>query len=185
MTFKEALKHTLEFEGGYANDPADRGGETFRGVSRKNWPGWDGWNIIDKLKFQGIKKPRDIDTVLKNDQDMAGLVADFYKRNFWEPFDRLGLPPRATAKLFDTAVNVGVGQAVKFLQQSLNDCGESLVVDGKIGPATQAALVPCTDSLVDIIAKKQAAFYRAIVAKRPDQKKFLNGWLRRAAWVPA
>ena len=116
---------------------------------------------------------------------MAGLVADFYKRNFWEPFDRLGLPPRATAKLFDTAVNVGVGQAVKFLQQSLNDCGESLVVDGKIGPATQAALVPCTDSLVDIIAKKQAAFYRAIVAKRPDQKKFLNGWLRRAAWVPA
>ncbi len=56
MSFAEALKHTLEFEGGYANDPADRGGETFRGISRKNWPRWSGWDLIDQVKRKGADK---------------------------------------------------------------------------------------------------------------------------------
>ncbi|MGL4208543.1 MAG: glycosyl hydrolase 108 family protein, partial [Candidatus Adiutrix sp.] len=36
MGFDSALIIVLEFEGGYVHDPADRGGETFRGISRKN-----------------------------------------------------------------------------------------------------------------------------------------------------
>ncbi|MDR1034997.1 MAG: hypothetical protein LBT40_00015 [Deltaproteobacteria bacterium] len=37
------MKHVEEMEGGWANNPADSGGETFRGIARnfhKSWPGW-------------------------------------------------------------------------------------------------------------------------------------------------
>jgi lysozyme family protein len=174
----------LVFEGGYANDPVDRGGETFRGISRKNWPRWAGWDLIDHVKRSGITKAKDIDAGFRQDAEMEALVSGFYRENFWAPFERLDLPPRATAKLFDTAVNVGVSRAIKFLQESLNVCGERLVVDGKAGPATKAAINACTDYIVGIIAEKQADFYRAIAADNPSQSKFLKGWLRRADWIP-
>ena len=36
--FKTSLARTLRWEGGYSDDPVDRGGETYRGISRKNFP---------------------------------------------------------------------------------------------------------------------------------------------------
>ena len=49
--FKKALTETLRHEGGYVNDPKDPGGETYKGISRKNHPDWEGWNIIDEKKI--------------------------------------------------------------------------------------------------------------------------------------
>jgi lysozyme family protein len=43
MSFEDTMKHVEEMEGGWANNPADSGGETFRGIARnfhKSWPGW-------------------------------------------------------------------------------------------------------------------------------------------------
>ncbi len=191
MTFKEALKHTLEFEGGYANDPADRGGETFRGISRKNWPAWGGWKLIDQVKSQGLTGRRVIDGFFAQNAEMEALVAGFYEENFWRPFEKPGLPPRTTAKLFDAAVNVGVGRAVKLLQDTLGGLGASLTADGKIGPQTLAAAreilakAGAEGDFLNRFAERQGNFYRNIAAKNPGQEKFLKGWLRRAAWVPA
>ena len=36
--FQPALQTTLRFEGGYTNINADAGGETYCGISRRNWP---------------------------------------------------------------------------------------------------------------------------------------------------
>ncbi len=190
MTFSEALKHTLEFEGGYANDPADRGGETFRGVSRKNWPHWGGWKLIDQAKGRGFKTRRAIDGFFAQNAEMEALVADFYGENFWRPFERLGLPPRIAAKLFDAAVNVGVSRAVKILQETLGGLGAHLTADGKSGPLTIAAIKDvfarpgAEDGFMAGFIKRQEYFYRCL-AKKPGQEKFLKGWLRRAAWAPA
>ena len=40
--FDEAFALTMKSEGGYANNPNDTGGETYKGVSRKNHPKWNG-----------------------------------------------------------------------------------------------------------------------------------------------
>lgn len=190
MNFNDALRHTLQFEGGYANDPDDSGGETFRGISRVNWPRWNGWKMIDRAKARGAATPKLINAAFARDPEMEQMVAVFYQRHFWRPFEALEADDRITAKLFDTAVNVGVGGAVKMLQRAINKMGpiSQLTVDGKIGPRTIAAygLVACNDEVcfLDTFCREQEDHYRRIVARKPSQQKFLKGWLRRAAWVP-
>ena len=98
MSFETAYKQTKKFEGGYVNDPVDRGGETFRGISRNNHPGWPGWPFIDGAKAEawslGCSSPNAlagfIDSRFQGDAVMDKLVRDFYKANFWDPFDKLG-----------------------------------------------------------------------------------------------
>ena len=190
--FNQALTHMLEFEGGYANDPADSGGETFRGVSRRNWPKWPGWALIDQAKAEGRRTSAAINAHFEGDAEMERLVADFYRQNFWKPFERFGLPARLTAKLFDTAVNMGPGRAAKLLQTAVNSLGPvvGLVVDGAIGPRTLDALGLLLDTphgegrVLAAYSDAQANHYQAIVRNKSSQKKFLKGWLRRAAWIP-
>ena len=38
--FSEAFTQTAAHEGGYSNDPLDRGGETYRGIARVHHPDW-------------------------------------------------------------------------------------------------------------------------------------------------
>ncbi|UQZ90706.1 hypothetical protein C4J81_16445 [Deltaproteobacteria bacterium Smac51] len=191
--FNEALQHTLQFEGGYVNDPDDRGGETFRGISRKNWPNWAGWDRIDQVKRTGAVSRKAIDIYFNQDAEMEALVAGFYHENFWLPFQILNLPALITAKLFDTSINVGQKQAVKFLQRAVNQMNAAgpLVVDGAAGPKTIHALAFTLISpddeqrMLQLLVRAQEEYYREIVRKRPNQQKYLKGWLRRAAWVPA
>lgn len=84
--FEKALSHTLGFEGGYANDPADRGGETFRGISRISWPKWPGWALIDRARADGLTSAPALDRHFADDPEMARLVTDFYRNEFWKPF---------------------------------------------------------------------------------------------------
>jgi type VI secretion system secreted protein VgrG len=95
------------------------------------------------------------------------------------------LPDRIHMKVFDTAVNTGVLRAKKILQEALNDFGAGLKVDGNVGLKTRLAICgKDEDVILAKYAAKQADFYRSIVARKPNQAKFLKGWLRRAAWVP-
>ena len=48
--FTKAYALTAAYEGGYVDDPEDAGGETYRGISRRYHPSWQGWQIIDTLK---------------------------------------------------------------------------------------------------------------------------------------
>ena len=48
--FQQAFQHTAAAEGGYSNNPKDKGGETYRGIARKYWPDWAGWIIVDEYK---------------------------------------------------------------------------------------------------------------------------------------
>ena len=96
-------------------------------------------------------------------------------------------PDRLKIKLFDTAVNAGHARAYKILQEALSDLDPEakLVVDGRIGPKTMAALCGLSLSmLMETYALRQALFYQGIVARKPSQEKFLKGWLRRAAMLP-
>ncbi len=193
MDFNQALKHTLTFEGGYANVPGDRGGETFRGISRTNWPGWGGWPLIDEAKRKGKTTAKAIDAYFAKNAEMEKLVAEFYFKEFWLPLEALKLPPNPYAKVFDTGVNVGLGRVKKFVQSVLNDMGAKLHVDGKIGRATIAAVKELVTEygekfdgrFLDAFVIRQSDYYKAIVKRDRSQEKFLEGWLRRAKWRPA
>jgi len=85
--FLAVLAKTLKQEGGYVNDPYDSGGETYRGISRRAWPSWKGWPLIDQAKTDGLKSPKAIDRHFEDDAEMFELVADFYFANFWQAYD--------------------------------------------------------------------------------------------------
>lgn len=143
---------------GYVNDPLDRGGETKYGVAFNANPDLD----ITKLDWEGAKR--------------------VYFRRYWlaSNCDDLTLmSPRLAVLHFDGAVNHGVGRAGRFLQRAVG-----AVEDGDVGPATLRAAKAAIKKEGDIaicnkICDFRADFYRAIVARNPSQKRFLNGWMRR------
>lgn len=188
MSFERVYAYTKKFEGGYANNPNDRGGETFRGIARKIWPSWSGWSRIDTAKKTVGKTPSAINSFFATDADMANMVESFYRDNFWRPVERLNLPERVAEKMFDVSVNCGLSAAVKILQRALNaiDPSSKLVVDGKYGRLSAAAVekVNNEQKILTEVVKQQRAYYQGIIDRDASQKVFEKGWFSRAAWVP-
>lgn len=131
--FTIALKKTLKKEGGYANNPNDAGGETYKGISRKNHPTWTGWISIDQIKKA---HPRGFKTILEHTPELQAKVEDFYKRNFWNQLylDDCGNQELAN-QAFDMAVNAGIKAGVKILQKTIG-----VPADGILGEITKRAI---------------------------------------------
>jgi len=157
--FDECLKRILKHEGGYVNDPLDSGGRTNLGVTQRVWEEWVGHPV--------------------SEADMKALtsekVAPMYKMKYWNPSYCEKLPKGLDYVVFDFAVNAGTGRSVKTQQQAIG-----VLADGVIGPRTMAAINGANPK--DLIAKFSDArtdFYQGIVARRPDQARFIRGWLNR------
>ncbi len=189
-TFTRALAATLTHEGGYANDPADPGGETYRGISRRFHQAWPGWDIIDAHRHSP-DFPACLDTIpVLNDQ-----VAEFYRVQYWDRLsgDELALlAPSLAARLFDMAVNLGVHRAAIMLQQALNALNRNgktwpdLACDGQIGPATLAAVKRYADTertdtlLLNTLRIIHGHHYLKTMRQHPTLEKYARGWLARA-----
>ena len=182
-SFNGILKHLIKIEGGYANHPKDKGGETYRGIARNHWKRWAGWKIIDSEK----KTNKNFKTDLQKNQQLEESVEDFYKENFW---DKLRCDEvdswKIKRELFDTAVNSGKGQAVKLLQRAINVCGYGLKIatlkeDGTIGDitieATNMLLPKYDEALYRTMNGEQYILYKKIIEKNPSQKVFFRGWV--------
>ncbi len=101
--FEKAHAIVMAHEGGYANDPHDNGGETYKGIARKKHPFWPGWKLIDLYKSQ-INFPG----MLDRDEVLQQLVLSFYKTFFWDVLKLDKITDEAiAAELYDTAVNMG------------------------------------------------------------------------------
>src|SRR5882724_908620 len=171
--FNIAIKVVLANEGGYVNNPADPGGETYKGISRRKWPNWEGWVIIDGYK----SNPR-FPQILESDSSLQSLVDTFYRHEFWLYGD-LNNQDIAT-KLLDISVNMGIKRAIILCQISLNDIGEHCGVDGKWGPATESTINGSdVNLLLPEIRASQSHYYTNLVAQRPELYQFLKSWLRR------
>ena len=109
--------------GEYTNDGTDNGGETFTGISRVNFPNWDGWEIVDSLK----SKP-DFKEQLKHNLVLLSKVNGFYKANFWDKLKLDLMKSQEIADMImDSAVNKGIFEAVKVAQQIVG-----LKITGKV-----------------------------------------------------
>lgn len=99
-------------EGGYVNNPADPGGETMWGITKR---------VAVRWGYQGAMQDLP--------QDTAKSIA---KSCYWDPLNLDQLPLAIAFQCFD--VNYNGGFAAKWLQASLG-----LIQDGVIGPQTIAA----------------------------------------------
>lgn len=72
---------TKDIEGGFFNDPT--AGFTYRGITKKYYPGWPGFNrlvLLQQKFFPGRQIPR---YTVFQDPVLDQMVSDFYKYNFW------------------------------------------------------------------------------------------------------
>jgi lysozyme family protein len=171
--FDEAYNLTMHAEGGYVNDPQDSGGETYKGVSRKNNPNWSGWKTIDAIKQT---HPASLNAAFGADADLQTAIHKFYQANYWDVNSTGAIADQQLAnQVFDTAVNCGTGTAAKFLQEAAK-----VVVDRQIGPHTIAAVNTADPQAIynDFIGFRKD-YYLAIIAKNPTQKKFQASWFSR------
>jgi lysozyme family protein len=113
-------------------------------------------------------------------------IEQFYKTIFWNHWLEQLISVELAKRVFDTSVNMGPHMAVKLLQTAINSVVPSAVtVDGTWGPNTlaHANAIPATGpiNVVDAFRSVREQHYKDIVAKNPDDQKYLKGWLARAS----
>lgn len=165
MTLDQIIDATIKAEGGYVNDPADSGGATNYGITEKT---------ARANGYQGDMRSLPLSTakqIYRSEYLVKPGFADF--------------PSDVAAELFDTGVNMGTAKATEFLQRATNALsGAGLKVDGKMGPATKAAVnayLKSRSNASSILTKAlnclQGARYIEIVEANSSQRKFINGWI--------
>jgi lysozyme family protein len=184
--FAKAFRKTIEFEGGYVDDPDDPGGETYRGIARRVNPGWEGWKTIDRAR-----KKDDFPRILDNDARLQAAVRRFYKREYWDRFQGDAMASQEVAdELLDTGVNLGVSSAVTFLQAALNILNRNqrlypdIPEDGVCGPGTLDTIVRYlrhdpVEFLLRVANILQGMHYIALMKQNPTLEKYARGWLAR------
>ena len=153
--FPVAIEAVLKNEGGYVNNPSDKGGETNFGIAKKYHPEVD----VKNLTRDGAKQ--------------------IYYREYWEKnnLDKVIEQNVATA-LLDTVVNHGSGP--RIIQKAINRAGGNVQVDGNMGVNTVFAINKIKpQNFLPALADERESLYRSLVAKDPSQSKFLAGWLKR------
>ena len=155
MKFSQVIDKIIKLEGGYIDDPDDRGGETKYGISKRSHPEYDIKNLT---------------------KDNARSI---YREFYWKPSKAERLPEELRGEYFDMVVNSGQGNAVKTLQRAVNSSPscEKIAIDGRIGPMTikQAAKLK-----KERFRAYRMLFYANIIHTNPTQEKFWFGWYNRA-----
>jgi lysozyme family protein len=170
--FNICLEKVLKNEGGYSKDPDDKGGETYKGVSRVSFYNWEGWKIIDEYKKDHELKNNDF----IDNPELDKMVVDFYYKEFYLPLkiDEIKDPNNAL-QIFDFAVNTSKVRAVRKAQELT-----CVHIDGIMGPATISQINNMGHVFADRYIYTRKEYYRYLVKIKPYNIKFLNGWLSRA-----
>ena len=100
-TFKHALKFVLKWEGGYVNNPNDKGGATNKGITQNTYNAW--------LKSQG-KASKDVRNITDSE------VEEIYYKNYWLAAGCDKMNDTFALLSFDTAVNMGVSRVNEFMK---------------------------------------------------------------------
>lgn len=175
MNIEQYLEELIKREGGYVNNPADRGGATKYGITEA---------VARTNGFKG------------NMKDLPLEVAKaIYKKQYWTAprFDQVNVISSLVAEeLLDTGVNCGTGFAKPLLQRALNLLNNQgkggwpdLIVDGIYGPATLNALKTYLAKrgkdgetiLLRVLNIMQGQRYIEICEHNPSQEQFFYGWI--------
>jgi len=147
------LAHGLDFlrhwEGGWSDDPMDRGGRTKYGISEAAHPDVD----IESLTWEQARA--------------------IYRTEYWMRYGCDRMPDRVNVVLFDTVVQHGGSTGVVMLQEVVG-----AHMDGIVGVRTVERVCAANAPVRKLIARR-LAYYEAIIVNDSSQARFRNGWYNR------
>jgi lysozyme family protein len=174
MSVDALLIDLLNREGGYVDNPNDKGGPTNFGITEQ---------VARAYGFKGDMRelPREIALAI-------------YRQRYWAApgfYDISLRYPALAAELFDTGVNMGPKKAGQFLQRVLNVLNRQhtdypdIFADGDIGAMTLQALDLYRSRrgaggeavLTKAVNACQIVRYIEIAEANPSQEEFEYGWI--------
>lgn len=166
MTFDEAFRTVIGHEGGFQNDPADRG----------NWTG----GAIGKGSLVGTKYG--VSAASYPGEDIRGMTLErakeIYLRDFWGPAGCDIVPHVVKSPLFSIAIHTSAPRrpitAIKMLQRAAG-----VDDDGDIGPVTVGAISSMEPNR---LAARLQGHYLDYLNNNVDQwQRYGRGWAQRVA----
>lgn len=171
-----------KWEGGFANDPTDRGGATMRGITLATFTSY--------RRAKGLPTPTVND--LKNISDDEWK--DVYKTFFWDKWKADNIQSQRIANILVDWVWGSGSHGIKIPQRILG-----VKDDGIVGNKTLSAVnFADPDELFDALFKARAEFYNGIVSRsvaayekkigrkatekellKYTQKRYIKGWMNR------
>ena len=152
----DILDDIIAREGGFSNDPTDKGGRTDKGISEKAHPGaWADGKITT--------------------EEARAIYAHKYIKA--PGFDKIPAGYETLrVQLIDFGVNSGPGMAIQKLQEIIG-----AKIDGNLGKET-ISLVPtiAPAKINNLLVAARIRMIGRIVVRDPSQVKYLSGWLNRA-----
>lgn len=140
-------------EGGYVNNPHDKGGRTNFGVTQATF---NNWNKIKNRPERDVK-----DITLEEAKEL-------YYELYWLKFKCDKLPDALSVALFDFCVPSRPPRPTKYLQECLGVTVDGIIGNQTIGAAWSEPLRP----VIEEYHKKRLDYYMTL----PDWKYFGNGW---------
>lgn len=170
------IEELIKREGGYANNPADRGGETMYGITKA---------VALDNGYTGAMS------------NLPYIIAfNIYERKYWkalklEQINKISSP--IALQLFDFGVNSGVHSAAQSLQKILNVLNKKqahyhdLLTDGILGSKTLIALNKFAKTrgpqglhvLSEVLRGKRISFCVDIALNDESQEIYTFGWFDR------
>ncbi len=174
-TIDDIIDNVLGVEGGYVDNPNDRGGKTNWGITEKTARAYGYKGEMKDLRKQFAKE--------------VYLAVYFLEPHFDRIFD---VSPSIAAELVDCGINTGLGFTKPLIQKSLNllNRGEKdfkdIDEDGIIGENTIFALKSFLSKrgeegekvLLKLLNILQGYRYVEICLKNKSQEIFIYGWLK-------
>lgn len=160
-TFELAFSRSVDHEGGFQIEAADRG----------NWTG----GAVGAGKLKGTKYGISAASYpgLAIEQLTVEDARAIYKRDWWDALELDRLRPATAYQLFDAAINHGTFHASRMLQYAAG-----AKPDGILGPQTRAAALAADldDLLMRFLAERLA-----FMADLRTFSEYGRGWSRRIA----
>ncbi|MET4199106.1 lysozyme family protein [Bradyrhizobium sp. LA8.1] len=166
--FSKCMPVVLRYEGGWSNHLRDPGGVTLEGIIQR---------VYDGFRDRSGKPRRALTPDMRDTADWKRERDQIYRAQYWNAIRGDDLPAGVDIVMFDSAVNSGPFQAVKWLQRALrmNDC------DGHLGEATLAALNAHPDH--DKLVADLCALRLGMLQHLSTWSTFGAGWSKRVANV--
>jgi lysozyme family protein len=155
--FSIAVDYVLANEGGFSNNPNDRGGMTKFGISKASYPHVDIQNLT---KDDAVK---------------------IYKKDMWDRFKLERIKDQDVAnKVFDMIVLMGKARATLLFESTLIKLGFAIPKDGILDDEMVHIINNYNSgTLLSKYREELKKFIDRIVETNPSQKVFYKGWMNR------